>query len=119
MGYFTQERKQAACDIETLPEYFLVKFTVVKKLTDERGRVKFVPGKSVDFEMFKGQPLDVQGIRDVLASYRIITFNGNNYDINIMLLALQGAVNAALKEASDDIIQNELRSWSSATSTTS
>lgn len=40
-----------------------------------------------------------------------ITFNGNNYDMPILGLAMAGATNATLKAASDDIILNGLKPW--------
>ena len=40
-----------------------------------------------------------------------ISFNGNNYDMPILALALAGADNATLKAASDDIILRQLKPW--------
>ena len=40
-----------------------------------------------------------------------ITFNGNNFDIPILAMALAGADNATLKAACDDIIVRGLKPW--------
>lgn len=100
MGFFTTERKIAVFDIENFRHYFLAQF----KRPDT--------GKVVPYEMFHGQELDLDGIRSIFRNFRIITFNGNNYDMPIITLALTGASNNDLKEASDEIIQKKMRPWS-------
>ena len=42
---------------------------------------------------------------------RIVTFNGNNYDLPMISLALTGAQHAELKAASDKIIMDGLKPW--------
>lgn len=86
-------------DLETYPDYFLAKFY------DERGKVFH------SFGMWPGQPLDVMGIVNMLAECTIVTFNGNNYDVLMLTLALYGASNEQLKEANDDIIVRRLKPW--------
>lgn len=63
------------------------------------------------FELGNGLPLDTNGLRCALAAYRLITFNGNHYDMPIIALALAGADNATLKQASDMIIVGQLQPW--------
>lgn len=63
------------------------------------------------FQMIPGVSLDIAGLRQALSKYRIITFNGLDYDFPIIALALQGHDNAALKRASDSIIVNGLKPW--------
>lgn len=63
------------------------------------------------FEMWPGQPLDINGLARALQKHTIITFNGNNYDVPLMCLALQGATTYDLKQASDRIILENLRGW--------
>ena len=63
------------------------------------------------FQMFPGHPLDVIGLRRALSRCTSVTFNGNHYDMPIIALALAGADNAGLKQASDAIIQQGLKSW--------
>jgi hypothetical protein len=98
-------------DIECYRDYFLVGFTRV-----DTGAVR-------DYEMFEFQALDHATIVSILKNYRIVTFNGNNYDMPILMLALQlagevsrGDITALeacqrLKEASDRIIEEQMRSW--------
>jgi len=85
-------------DIECYPNYFLA------KLMNDEGRFR-------EFEMYEGQGLDVVKLRALLNSYTVVTFNGVNYDWPILSLALNGADNEALKEASDAIIVNDMKPW--------
>jgi hypothetical protein len=85
-------------DLEVYPNYFLV------KLMNDEGRFR-------EFEMYEGQGLDVVKLRALLNSYTVVTFNGVNYDWPILSLALSGADNEALKEASDAIIVNDMKPW--------
>jgi DNA polymerase elongation subunit (family B) len=85
-------------DIECYPNYFLV------KLMNDEGRFR-------EFEMYEGQGLDVVKLRALLNSYTVVTFNGANYDWPILSLALNGADNEQLKEASDAIIVNDMKPW--------
>jgi DNA polymerase elongation subunit (family B) len=85
-------------DIECYPNYLLA------KLMNDEGRFR-------EFEMYEGQGLDVVKLRALLNSYTVVTFNGNNYDWPILSLALNGADNEALKEASDAIIVNDMKPW--------
>lgn len=86
-------------DTECYAAYFLVKF-----MSAEGGRTR-------SYELFDGCPLDMTGIRDILAHYRIVTFNGIKYDIPMLSYALAGATNEQLKQASDAIIQRNLQPW--------
>lgn len=86
-------------DIECYRDYFLVKFMSA----DTQG--------TVDYELFDGHPLDIASIRALLAYYRIVTFNGNKYDIPMLSYAMAGATNEQLKQASDAIIQQNLQPW--------
>ena len=101
----------AVLDIEVYKNYFLAKFKRV-----ENGNVR-------EYEMFDGHCPDPAQIKDILLNYRIVTFNGNNYDMPMLTLALRLMVQCgkglltpldackALKKASDEIIMENLRSW--------
>jgi hypothetical protein len=101
----------AVLDIECYKNYFLVKFKRV-----DTGAIR-------EYEMFDGQCPDPAPIRDILLKYRVVTFNGINYDMPMLTLALRlmtqatkGTITAleacqALKAASDAIIVGNLRSW--------
>mgnify|MGYP001809878188 CR=1 FL=1 len=86
-------------DIECYQNYFLVSFR------SNRGR-------KVSFEMFDGQPLDTGGLRRVIESgIELVSFNGANYDVPMIRLALTGADCAALKAMSNDIIESDIKPW--------
>ena len=86
-------------DIECYINYFLIKFLRVED------------NEITPFEQLKGEKLNTKFIRAILNKYEIITFNGNNYDILILRLAMEGASCKELKEASDLIIQHKMRPW--------
>jgi len=86
-------------DTECFKDYFLVMFRSV-----EKGTVRA-------FEKWPGQPLDTGVIAQILNHYRIVTFNGMNYDMPMLTLALTGVSNERLKQASDWIILGNNRGW--------
>jgi hypothetical protein len=84
-------------DIETYKDWFLVKFDAVPT--------------GADYQMFPGYTLDIDSLKRTLSRTRVIGYNSENYDLPILSLALTGANNAQLKEASDRIIQRGLKAW--------
>jgi hypothetical protein len=96
---YTEARPTAACDTETYRDYWSIAF---KDVSSDRKRL---------VEMYDGLPLDRQAIAKMLRNWRIVTFNGLNYDIPMISLAMSGATCEDLKRASDDIILSGLRSW--------
>lgn len=92
-------KKTLVVDIEVYRNYFLVMFRRVGSNATRH------------YEMYEGQPLDVATLSTILREYRLVSFNGNNYDIPMLLLALRGATNQELKEASDWIILGNNRAW--------
>lgn len=92
-------RPEAELDIECFHNWFLV------GITDSATGIEW------DFQMVPGNPLDVASIEALLRHYTIVTFNGQNYDIPMLSLALKGVDNATLKAANDDIIRNQLKWW--------
>lgn len=84
----------ATFDTEIYPDYFLAMFST--------GEV---------FQLAPDCPLDIAGMRKALSKYRIITFNGNKFDVPIVGLALEGANNAMLKAACDAIIVGGQQPW--------
>ena len=87
-------------DTEIYQDYYLASF-----LNIETGRCRH-------FEMFEGQDIDHATIRRILHQYRIITFNGNHFDIPLLTVAIGGADCAKIKNLSDRIIKNNLKPWS-------
>lgn len=83
-------------DIECYKNYFLVAFRDVNK-----------PERVKQFTY----PLDIEGVERVLRNATVVTFNGNHYDMPMLMYALTGASRAELKRASDHIIKGGLKSW--------
>lgn len=83
---------ELVCDIELYPNYFLAAF-----LSLETGKVICIED-------------DMEKLNWILHNYKIITFNGNNFDIPIMALAIAGKSIEELKYAADMIIGG-LQGW--------
>lgn len=86
-------------DIELYSNYMLVLF---KSVTSK---------KVVGFEMFDDQVLDRVKILAILRTYRIVTFNGMDFDMPILFYALKGATLLELKTAANHIIDGRMRHW--------
>ena len=52
-----------------------------------------------------------EALMRIVQNNLIVTFNGNNYDVPLLSLALNGATNETLKSASDAIILSNLKLW--------
>jgi hypothetical protein len=98
---YTEKRPTAVVDTECLPNYWSIEFRCV-----DTGRTRLFE-KADEF----GMELDTAGIAKLCRNWRIVTFNGSDYDIPMICLAMSGVSNAELKHASDEIIQTNLRSW--------
>ena len=99
MNKYSDPRTTAVCDTECYRNYWLIYFRSID--SDKR---KY-------FEMYPGHDLDIEGLKATLRRLRIITFNGNGYDVPMISLALDGATNEELKRASDGIIQANVKPW--------
>lgn len=86
-------------DIECYRNYF---FVGLKRKSD---------GRRLGFEKSFRARLNDQHLRSLLRKYTLVTFNGKTYDIPMIALALSGASNDELKEASDKIIKGNLKYW--------
>lgn len=94
----------SAADTECYPNYWLCMFDTgedVELFND----VPHINGQPCTRDQF------AQELTTALKSYRIVTFNGLHYDMPLVTLALGGASNARLKEASDAIIVYGVKSW--------
>lgn len=69
-------------------------------------------GNIKTYTMHKGHPLDRASIINIIRKFRLVSFNGNNYDIPMLMLALrEGTDNITLKSASDSIIVGGVKPW--------
>lgn len=84
-------------DLETYRNYFLCKF--------------FDGNQFYDIPMWPGYSLDIQQIVNILSATTTYTFNGINYDMPILTLAMHGADCEALKRANDAIIMGGVKWW--------
>ncbi len=91
-------RPKAALDIECLPNFFAIGFRDAE--TKKRALI---------WTFEDEQPLDRPRIARLVRHYRLYTFNGINYDMPMMALAMTGATCEELKAASDDIILGGLK----------
>ena len=97
-------------DIELYPNYFLAKFINMEGKVREYEMYE-LPDYDPEFNTEARKYLDIEGIRRIMNSYTTVTFNGNNYDMPILSLALAGKDCAELKEASDAIIVHDMKPW--------
>lgn len=86
-------------DVEVFRNFFVVCFQ------------RYEDGKRLAFEMSERTPLNKKAVLYVLRKNLIISFNGISYDFAMIALALSGADCQRIKEASDQIIRSEIRSW--------
>lgn len=87
------------CDVECYHGYFLVKFK------------RFSDGSLLSLEFSDRSELDRGRLANIMSQNRIVTFNGNHYDLLMIYHAVGGATNAELKALSDHIITSGKKSW--------
>lgn len=86
-------------DTECYRNVWMLKFMHVERST------------MMTFTLRPGGQLKLPLIRKVLQQYRLATFNGINYDMPMIALALNGATCEELKDASDAIITKQMKPW--------
>lgn len=99
MAIYEEKRPVAVSDTECYVDYWSIGF---KSLDGKHERV---------FELYDGHPLNKKAIASIFRRWTIITFNGNNYDMPMIMYAMSGATNGELKQASDEIIQFGVPGW--------
>lgn len=93
-------KRTLVMDLEVYRNYFLAAFKAVDT------------GNHMLFEMYDDHDLDRKKIIDILNKFRIVTFNGITYDFPVLSLALKEGIQCKqLKDASDAIINRNLRPW--------
>lgn len=71
-----------------------------------------VTGNVRSFTMSKNRPLDRAGIIKIIRKFTLVSFNGINYDIPMLMLALRVDTDPILlKSASDNIIVHRMKPW--------
>jgi hypothetical protein len=90
-------RERLVFDIETYSNYFIASFKSV------------VTGKVIFFEMTKNHPLNIPKLKWVLENFTTVGFYSSNYDLTVTQIALCGYDNAALKKASNMLIEEQMR----------
>ncbi len=90
-------------DIESYPNFFLVGFKNVKT-----GNIRSWALHGADKRLSDSAIAD---IRAILAQMRIVTFNGINFDMPLLTVALSGATCAKLKECTNFIIEKNMKYW--------
>lgn len=98
--YVHQERPLFACDTECWHDYWSIGFTSIDD-----------PSIQYEFIQTPWQRLDTAGVAEILSRVTIVTFNGVNYDDQMITLALYGADNKTLKAANDLIIVGHMKPW--------
>lgn len=93
-----QQREEFVTDVECYGNYFLVVFTNMVT-----GKIQFLE------QIEDGIPMDRGKLKWILENFTLITFNGINYDLPMLEMAVFGLTTRELKEASDKIIVEELR----------
>ena len=63
------------------------------------------------FELYDGHPLDAVGLRNLLTTHTMVSFNGIHYDMPMVTYALSGATNQQLKAANDNLIVGQMKHW--------
>lgn len=96
---YTEARPTAVHDTECYVNYWSIGFMDVD--TEE----------ILHFEKWNDSVLDMKSIARAFKKYRIISFNGINYDLPMIALAMSGATNGELKQASDTIILSDMKPW--------
>jgi hypothetical protein len=93
------ETSAVGVDVESYRNFFLVCFT------------RFSDSKRLAFEASNRSELNLKAIKWLLKKNQIITFNGNCYDLPMLLAALQGSNPQELKRLSDRLISGEGQRW--------
>lgn len=90
-------------DVELYRDYFLAGF-----LNLETGEVRQFEAVGETGHLSQA---DIAAIRQILARYRVVTFNGKRYDMVVLSPALSGMACLPLKRISDKIIKAKMLAW--------
>lgn len=91
-------------DCEVYPNFFFVAFKSV-----ESGKVRAY--WRFEDELGFVEPLDSGEIKRILGGTTTVSFNGNHFDVPVLTYAMRGATCSQIKALSNDIINQNLKSW--------
>ena len=91
--------KKIIIDTEIYSNYFLFAAKCVET------------GKVVHLELYEDHPLDLAVLSNIMRKNSTISFNGNNFDLPIIVAALSGWDNAQIKKLCDSIIGSNRSSY--------
>lgn len=94
---YSDPRRTCVLDTECFVNYWSIGFLCV-----ETGQMR-------RFSKYNDSPLDTKGIANIFFKWRVISFNGINYDMPMIAKAMSGATNGELKRANDGIFQADIR----------
>lgn len=89
----------ATCDVESYPNYYLISAKTIG--TDDQPTCWELRGADDRFDADT-----IVAIKRYFAQHRIVTFNGNGYDMPLISAALDGQTTKALNQLSDDLIND-------------
>lgn len=99
MPTYIETRPRLFTDTECYKDYWSIGF-------------KSIDGRKKVYEFYPGHPLDKKAVASVFRRFTVITFNGQKYDMPMILLAMSdGVSNQDLKDASDELIQFGTPHW--------
>lgn len=86
-------------DVEIYKNYFLLSALQTKT------------GKARHFELYDNHPLDARKLNGLMRTYTTVSFNGNGFDLILILMAIQGATPERIKAVADKIIVDNVPAW--------
>lgn len=92
-------KKTVVLDIEIYKNYFLI------------AAMDIATGKVVHYDSYPGKYLEKDKVKSILDKCRIVTFNGNSFDMPLIGYALEGAEAASIKDIANLIIVSGIPHW--------
>ncbi len=102
---FIKRKPLVVCDIEVSPNAYLVGFKSI-----EKGKVIQIEAYGEDVGLDKESR---KKLRSILSKYTIVTFNGERYDVPVMLKSLQGITCKQIFKMSEEMIRESYPAWQS------
>lgn len=68
-------------------------------------------GEVINFELYEGNKLDREGLRDLFRDNLTVGFNSLSFDLPIVVQAIRGVGNDGLKKLCDTFIRSKMPTW--------